>query len=50
MHPITFTKQHPVGVTVTFLSGMVFGPWLLGMVQNASGVGLTLPRYGNGGG
>lgn len=43
--PITFTKQHPVGVVTTFAAGMVFGPWLLSMLQGATGVGLSLPSY-----
>ena len=30
-------------------TGMIVGPWALGQVQRISGVGLTLPRVGNGG-
>jgi hypothetical protein len=49
MHPITFTKQHPAGVVVSFAMGMVFGPWLLNAIQGKTGVGLSLPSYGGGG-
>ena len=44
-HPITYTKQHPGAVVVTFAAGMIFGPWLLSAVQGATGVGLSLPSY-----
>jgi len=46
MHPITFTKEHPLGVIASFALGMVFGPWLLSTVQGKTGVGINLPTYG----
>jgi len=49
MHPITFVKNHPVGVLVSMAAGMVVGPWLLGTVSRTTGVNVNLPTYGNGG-
>lgn len=31
------------------IAGMVVGPWALSQVQRVSGVGLSLPKVGNGG-
>jgi hypothetical protein len=50
MHPISFVKAHPVGVIVSMGVGMVVGPWLLGMVNNATGVNVSLPTVGGNGG
>jgi len=50
MHPVRFVKAHPLGTVVSMAAGMVVGPWVLSMINNATGVGLTLPTYGNGGG
>lgn len=49
MHPVTFVKNHPLGVVVSMAAGMVIGPYLLGVVNNLSGVNVSLPRVGNGG-
>lgn len=46
MHPISFTKAHPVAVLVSGAAGMIVGPWLLGMLQNSTGIGLRLPSVG----
>jgi hypothetical protein len=50
MHPVTFVKNHPVGVLVSMAAGMVVGPWLLGMVNSATGVNVNLPSMGSSGG
>jgi hypothetical protein len=39
-----------MGVAVSFLAGMILGPWALGTVQRLSGVGLSLPTVGSNGG
>ena len=49
MHPITFVKNHPLGVVVSMAAGMVIGPWVLGMVNSTTGVNVNLPTVGNGG-
>ena len=48
MHPISFVKAHPLATTVTFLAGMAVGPWLLSMVSDKTGFGLSVPSYGGG--
>lgn len=50
MHPVTFVKAHPVGVLVSAAAGMMIGPWILGMVRSATGVGVSLPSVGGGNG
>jgi len=50
MHPVTFVKNHPVGVIVSMAAGMVIGPWLLGTVNRVSGVNVNLPSVGGNGG
>ena len=50
MHPLTFVKNHPVGFVTSMAVGMVFGPWVLRMVNNATGVSVGLPSYGGGNG
>lgn len=50
MHPITFVKQHPLGVAVSFAAGMMIGPWLLSTVGGKTGINVSLPTYGNNGG
>lgn len=50
MHPVTFVKNHPVGVLVSMAAGMVVGPWLLGMVNSTTGVNVNLPNVGGSGG
>ena len=50
MHPISFTKAHPVGVLVSMAAGMIVGPWILNMVRSATGVGVSLPSVGGNGG
>jgi len=49
MRPITFVKQHPVGVVVSMAAGMIVGPWLLGVLGRTTGVNVNLPSVGNGG-
>lgn len=46
MHPISFTKAHPVAVVTSAAVGMVFGPAVLGWLKNATGVGVRLPSAG----
>ena len=46
MHPISYVKTHPTATIVTFLAGMVLGPWALGFVQSKTGVGVNLPVVG----
>ena len=46
MHPISFVKAHPVGVLVSMAAGMIVGPWILGKVNTATGVGVNLPSVG----
>jgi predicted membrane protein len=50
MHPITYTKAHPVGVLVSMAAGMIVGPWILRMINSATGVAVSLPSYGSNGG
>jgi hypothetical protein len=50
MHPITFTKNHPVGVITSMALGMIIGPWILSMLRGVTGVGVSLPSYGGGNG
>lgn len=46
MHPISYTKQHPVGVITSMILGMMVGPWILGMVGGTTGINLSVPRIG----
>lgn len=46
MRPIAFVKAHPVAVITSAAAGMIVGPWLLGMLQGATGVGIRLPSVG----
>ena len=46
MHPLTFAKNHPVAVITNMALGMIIGPWILSMVNRATGVGINLPSYG----
>jgi predicted membrane protein len=46
MHPISFVKAHPVGTIVSALAGMMIGPWVLNMVNSATGVGVSIPSVG----
>lgn len=48
MHPVRFVKAHPAGTVITFAAGMMIGPWVLSIVNNATGVNVSLPTYGNG--
>jgi len=50
MHPVTFVKNHPVGVVVSMAAGMVIGPYILNMVNSATGVNVGLPTVGGSGG
>jgi hypothetical protein len=45
MAPIRYVKAHPVATIATFAGGMVFGPWLVGMIGR-TGVGINLPTVG----
>jgi hypothetical protein len=45
MHPITFTKQHPAAVFTSMAAGMIFGPWVLGVIRQVTGVNVNLPAY-----
>lgn len=49
MRPVTFVKQHPVGFILSAATGMIVGPWVLRMVNNATGIGVNLPTVGSGG-
>lgn len=49
MQPIRYVKAHPLATIATFAGGMVFGPWLVGMIGRTTGVGVNLPTVGNGG-
>jgi hypothetical protein len=46
MRPISFIKSHPVATVTLMATGMVVGPWILGMVNRVSGVGVSLPSVG----
>lgn len=48
MHPLTFVKNHPVGVVVSAAAGMIVGPWVLSTITNLTGVGVRLPSVGSG--
>lgn len=48
-HPVTFVKQHPLGVVVSAAAGMIIGPWVLSTVSNLTGVGVRLPTINSGG-
>jgi len=50
MHPITFTKDHPVAVITCMALGMIAGPWALSMIESTTGVSVGLPRVSRGGG
>lgn len=50
MRPIGFIKAHPVGVLTSMAAGMIVGPWLLNLVNSATGVNVNLPSYGGNGG
>jgi hypothetical protein len=45
MHPIQFVKNHPVGFTVSALTGMVIGPWALSFLNRTTGVNINVPSY-----
>lgn len=46
MHPIRYTKAHPVAVITSMAAGMIVGPWILGILGNTTGVNVNLPSYG----
>jgi len=46
MHPISFTKAHPVAVLVSMAVGYAVLPALLGKVRDVTGVGVRIPQYG----
>lgn len=46
MRPFSYVKSHKMATVVTFAAGMMIGPWLLGVVNNATGVGVSLPTVG----
>ncbi len=50
MHPLTFAKQHPVAVLTNMALGAIFLPAVLRAVNNATGVGVSLPSYNSNGG
>jgi len=47
MHPITFVKNHPVGVLVSMAAGMIVGPWILNTLGRTTGVNVNLPTAGS---
>lgn len=49
MAPITFAKNHPVAVLTNMFLGVIVGPPILRYIGNVTGVGISLPRVGNGG-
>jgi hypothetical protein len=49
MRPFSYVKTHPTATVVTFALGMMIGPWVLNTVNRTTGVGVSLPKYGNGG-
>lgn len=49
MHPITFVKNHPVGVLVSMAAGMIVGPAILGALNSTTGVNVNLPSVGGSG-
>jgi predicted membrane protein len=46
MHPLTFAKNHPVAVVTNMALGMMVGPWIVSVVRNMTGIGVSLPSYG----
>jgi hypothetical protein len=46
MHPLTFAKNHPVAVVTNMALGMMVGPWIVSMLRNMTGVGVSLPSFG----
>jgi len=50
MHPISFMKAHPVATITLMAAGMMVGPAILNTLGRGTGVGISLPRVGNGGG
>ena len=50
MHPIRYVKAHPVATVVTALAGMAVGPTILAMIGSKTGINVSVPQYGNGGG
>lgn len=47
MHPISFTKAHPVAVVTSMALGMVVGPAILSAVGRWTGVSVRLPSVGS---
>jgi hypothetical protein len=45
VHPIEFTKAHPVAVIVSMAVGYMVVPWVLGLVGKTTGVAVKLPQY-----
>lgn len=41
--PVTFVKEHPVGVVISAGAGMMIGPWVLGMITRFTGISISLP-------
>jgi hypothetical protein len=48
VRPIQFVKAHPLGFILSAATGMIVGPWALRMLNNATGVGVSLPSVNGG--
>jgi hypothetical protein len=46
--PIKFIKYHPLGFTLSALTGMIVGPWVLNTIADKTGITLGLPKVGAG--
>jgi hypothetical protein len=46
--PIKFIKYHPLGFTLSAITGMAVGPWLLGVISDKTGFSLGIPKVGAG--
>jgi hypothetical protein len=46
MHPISFVKAHPLATVTLMGLGMAVGPWILGFVNNKTGVSIGIPTVG----
>lgn len=46
--PITFVKEHPVGFIGSAAFGMIAGPWVLGKINQYTGISIGVPSFGRG--
>jgi hypothetical protein len=47
VQPIRYVKAHPLATATAFVGGMVFGPWLVGLISR-TGATVSVPTFGGG--